>query len=73
VVGVWRESEAQIKGIIHMKTPHLVACIKRRLTLSEWIKQEWLRKFLKVSQKVEEKWECPDCDAWKTQRMIQES
>jgi hypothetical protein len=31
-----------------------------------------LRTFLKISWKVEEKWEGPDWDGWKMQRMIYE-
>jgi hypothetical protein len=36
-------------------------------------KQQWLRKILKVSQRVEKKWEDPASDGWKMMRMIYEN
>jgi hypothetical protein len=32
------------------------------------MKEEWLRKVLKVSQKVEENWDGPDGNYWKMER-----
>jgi hypothetical protein len=37
------------------------------------MKQVWQRNFFKVSHKVDGKWEGPDLDGWKMQRMIYES
>jgi hypothetical protein len=39
----------------------------------ERMKQGWLRKFLKVSQNIEEKWEESYWHGWEMQRMIYES
>jgi hypothetical protein len=51
-------------------TPDLVAGIERRSYSGwsmrlEWMKQKWLRKFLKESQKVDKEWEGPELDVWK--------
>jgi hypothetical protein len=34
------------------------------------MKEEWLRKVLKVSQKVENNWDGPDGDNWKMERIF---
>jgi hypothetical protein len=52
------------------KTPELAVDVKKK-GWSVWgmwlelIKNRWLRRCLKVSQKVEEKWEGPYCEGWR--------
>jgi hypothetical protein len=62
-MNVWKAygetANHKVTGLYH-ESPHLVAGIKRRLVLPEWMKQEWLRRFFEVSQKVEKKSECLD-------------
>jgi hypothetical protein len=74
--GVWRIRPHQELGELY-KTPHLSPDIKRRgltgwVSWSEWMKQGYLRKFLKKLQ-GRRKVEKPRMNGWKMWRMINKS